>query len=368
MNTPQSTTIAPSDKIRFAEGNRSPFLTALRTKVQAYLEEGQLSRFGGARILWKALILSCLFLVNYGLILWGGFAGGITLALAILEGLLMTSLLFNIGHDASHGSFSADPRVNRSLSRVWDFCGMSSYVWNLKHNISHHALTNVHEGDVDLGQSELLRMDPFTERKWFHRFQHLYVPFLYGNLGIFALFIRDFQMMKRHRFGNKYIAKHALRDWVGLVIGKLWFLTYAIVIPVLVLPFPLWQVLLGFYLTLFVAGNYAAMVLIPPHATLGTVVLRPSEGGLVEGNWAEQELASTVDFNSESRVTNWLTGGLNHHICHHIFPNLSHVHYPAITRLLKETIREQGLRYRSLGVFAFVANHLAYLRGLGRYD
>ncbi len=65
----------------------------------------------------------------------------------------------------------------------------------------------------------------------------------------------------------------------------------------------------------------------------------------------------------------WLVGGLNFQIEHHLFPRISHVHYPAISRLVEETCREFGIRYtvhRSFG--AGIASHFRWLRRMGRED
>jgi linoleoyl-CoA desaturase len=62
----------------------------------------------------------------------------------------------------------------------------------------------------------------------------------------------------------------------------------------------------------------------------------------------------------------WLLGGLNFQIEHHLFPRVSHVNYPAISKLVEQVCRDFEVTYtehRSLreGVIA----HFRWLRRMG---
>jgi fatty acid desaturase len=52
--------------------------------------------------------------------------------------------------------------------------------------------------------------------------------------------------------------------------------------------------------------------------------------GRIDNAWAVHQVETTVVFARRSRVVTWLVGGLNFQIEHHLFPRISHVHYPAI--------------------------------------
>ncbi len=61
--------------------------------------------------------------------------------------------------------------------------------------------------------------------------------------------------------------------------------------------------------------------------------------------WAVHQARSTVDFARKSRVLASLLGGLNFQIEHHLFPQICHINYPAISTTLEETCREYGVKY-----------------------
>jgi linoleoyl-CoA desaturase len=82
--------------------------------------------------------------------------------------------------------------------------------------------------------------------------------------------------------------------------------------------------------------------------------------------WEIHQLETTVDFARDNRVLSWLVGGLNFQVEHHLFPRISHVHYPAISRVVEETCHEFGIPYLQNRTFAAgIASHYRLLRRLG---
>ena len=63
------------------------------------------------------------------------------MALAFIMGIGIAGIGFNIAHNALHGAYSADPRVNRLLGFSFDALGASSYMWKITHNVVHHTYT-----------------------------------------------------------------------------------------------------------------------------------------------------------------------------------------------------------------------------------
>jgi linoleoyl-CoA desaturase len=60
-------------------------------------------------------------------------------------------------------------------------------------------------------------------------------------------------------------------------------------------------------------------------------------------------------------------GGLNYQVEHHLFPRISHVHYPAISRIVKATCQEHGLPYHEFPTMtAALASHVRMMRELGK--
>jgi linoleoyl-CoA desaturase len=83
--------------------------------------------------------------------------------------------------------------------------------------------------------------------------------------------------------------------------------------------------------------------------------------------WAVHEVQTTVNFARNNPLLTWFVGGLNYQIEHHLFPRVSHVHYPAISRIVEEVSGRFGVRYAAHRTFfRAVKSHFLFLRDMGR--
>jgi linoleoyl-CoA desaturase len=63
----------------------------------------------------------------------------------------------------------------------------------------------------------------------------------------------------------------------------------------------------------------------------------------------------------------WLVGGLNYQIEHHLFPRISHIHYPAISKIVQETCEKFDLHYNYFPTTrAAIASHYRFMKEMGR--
>ena len=53
----------------------------------------------------------------------------------------------------------------------------------------------------------------------------------------------------------------------------------------------------------------------------------------IEDEWAIHQLKTTANFATKSRIATWFMGGLNYQVEHHLFPKISHIHYPKINKI-----------------------------------
>src|SRR5690606_34885041 len=65
----------------------------------------------------------------------------------------------------------------------------------------------------------------------------------------------------------------------------------------------------------------------------------------VEEEWMIHQIQSTANFATKNNVLTWLLGGLNFQVEHHLFPRISHVHYPALNKIVQQTCREYNIQY-----------------------
>jgi len=51
------------------------------------------------------------------------------------------------------------------------------------------------------------------------------------------------------------------------------------------------------------------------------------------------QIETTQDFSPQNPVLNWYMGGLNNQVAHHLFPHISHIHYPSIQKVIQKPVK-----------------------------
>jgi linoleoyl-CoA desaturase len=116
-----------------------------------------------------------------------------------------------------------------------------------------------------------------------------------------------------------------------------------------------------------VAGLVLSLVFQLAHTVEHTSFPLPDpESGKLEDEWAVHQLKTTANFATRNRIVNWLVGGLNFQIEHHLFPKISHIHYPAISEIIRNACKEYGIEYVEYKkVRHAIASHVSYLKAMG---
>ena len=83
--------------------------------------------------------------------------------------------------------------------------------------------------------------------------------------------------------------------------------------------------------------------------------------------FAAHQIKTTAKFATNNKLVSWWVGGLNFQIEHHLFPKISHVHYPAISAIVRNVCSEYQLNYIDYPTMRrAVAAHVRFLREMGR--
>jgi linoleoyl-CoA desaturase len=271
--------------------------------------------------------------------------------------------LLNIAHDSNHNAISSRPHVNKTLNYVFDLCGMSSYMWRILHHRGHHSCINLHGEDDALSGRGIFRFTPYEPRAPWHRFQHVYVLFVYAMFSLDYVFFRDFQCFFFPTREYLRRTKHPLREYVILFAGKGFYLIYMLILPVMVLGKSPLLVAGAFLLVHLVVGLAVTLVFQSTHTVDSTYF--PSDRGEFE-NGVYHIFATTADYATENPLVGWLAGGLNHHVVHHLCPFVCHTHYAPLTRIVKQTAKEFGVPYRQHSTMTLaIQHHLILLKQLG---
>jgi linoleoyl-CoA desaturase len=284
-------------------------------------------------------------------------------ALYVLGGLAQTFLLLNIAHDSNHNAISSMPSVNKTLNYAFDLCGINSYMWRILHHRGHHSCINVHGEDDALTGRGLFRFTPHEPKLRLHRFQHVYALFLYALFSLDYVFVRDFEsfFFSRHDYLKR--TKHPAREVAILFAGKLFYFTYMLVLPIVVLEKSPLLVAGAFLLVHLIIGLSVSLVFQTTH-TIDTSYFPLSRSEF--DNSVYHIFATTADYATSNPVVGWLTGGLNHHIAHHLCPFVCHTHYAPLTRIVRQTADEFGIPYRQHATMTqAIRHHLILLKQLG---
>jgi linoleoyl-CoA desaturase len=288
------------------------------------------------------------------------------LGLAIVMGVALAGIGFAIAHDALHGAYSSNPRVNTLLGMAFDLMGANGYMWKITHNVIHHTYTNIDGVDEDLTVSPLLRLSPGQPLRGVHRFQHFYGFATYSLSTLFWVFAKDFKYFLARDLGPYKDRKHPLNEWLILIGFKLFYLGWAIILPLIVLTIPWWQFAIGFVTMHLVAGLILGVIFQLAHVVEGPEYPVPDPQGRMEDAWLVHEMATTANFARGNRLLTWYVGGLNHQIEHHLFPRVCSAHYPAISPIVEEVARKHGMPYyQNPTLFAAIRSHHRMLKQLG---
>ena len=358
-----------STVLKFSRKDPKKFFKTLNSRVNSYFKENNLKRTGNWQLWLKTIVMFCIFLVPYFLILTIDMPGWLQILFTVIMGVGMAGVGMNVMHDGNHGSFSNKSWINNLMgSSIYILAG-NVYNWKVQHNVLHHTYTNVHGHDEDLDAGRILRFTRHDEWKWHHKFQQYYSVLLYGLLTINWAITTDFIQMKRYMKRKLAYGKlpNPFVNWGTLVVSKFIYLTMWIILPMVILDLAWWKILIGFFVMHYTAGLILSVVFQLAHVMEDAEMPLPEKDGSMKNTWAIHQLKTTVNFSPKNKIINWFTGGLNHQVEHHIFPNISHIHYGKIAEIVKKTAQEFNLPYNEYKTTrkAIIA-HFNYLRLMGK--
>ena len=339
------------------------FFTTLRARVDEHFAGAD--RRNDPRLYRKAAIIAVWFIASYALLLTADSAAIRVLA-CVSFAIAAGALGFNVFHDAVHGSFSSNRRTNMILSRLaCAVLGTGRYFWWYKHNVLHHHYTNIFEWDDDIETRGSLRLSPRQPWEPKFKYQHFWFYFAYSFATIEWLFVKDFVQYFSLRI-NPYqaIPRMSSAEKLEFWSAKIFYFTLFVGLPFAL--FPVWEVLTGLLIFHVILSLVLTLIFNLAHSIEKAEFPAPcAETAAIDDEWAAHQMRTTVNFATGNRVLNWFSGGLNFQIEHHLFPQMSHTHYPAISAIVRRTAQEYGLPYNLYDTYlGTVASHFRILRTL----
>ncbi|MDB9882817.1 acyl-CoA desaturase [Bacteroidia bacterium] len=355
--------------VRFNNSNNAEFIQALRQNVNNYFKDNNISKYGNLNMHLKTAFMILLYFSPLVLMLSGAIESiGMMYFMWFLMSLGMAGIGLSVMHDANHGSYSNNRKVNAFFGFIVNFLGAYHTNWIIQHNVLHHSFTNIEGHDEDITKP-VMRFSPEQPHKKVFKYQAFYAPIFYGLLTIYWLLAKDIDQTIRYGKrgllkGQKKTTKSALAE---VIFHKTWYVCLTLVLPLIILDIPWGHVVIGFLAMQFISGLILALIFQSAHVLEETHFYTPGENGSMENNWAIHQLQTTANFATGSKVFTWLVGGLNHQIEHHLFPHVCHVHYGSISKIIQKTAKDYSVPYHHHRTFyQALKSHFTLLNDLGR--
>ena len=352
-------------KVSF-NNSHNQFFQSLKSSVEDYFKKNGIKKTGNWRLYIKTIVLIPTAICLYLALLIFPMPALLALTLCGLLGFTFASIGFNIMHDACHGSYSSRKWVNNLLGLSLNVIGGNAFFWKQKHNIIHHTYTNIDGLDDDIAQSSLLRQSPTQQWRPIHRYQHIYLTLAYSMLLFMWVGVNDFKKYFKKRVNNTPLPPMDRKEHITFWVSKLFYAAVYVVIPILCVGFVPW--LIGYITMGVVTGIVISYVFQLAHAVEGPEFESVGlEDKVIETEWAVHQVKTTANFAPNNKVLSWFVGGLNFQVEHHLFPRISHIHYPAISKIVREHCQRFQLPYHCFPhLHTAIVSHVRTMKQLGQ--
>jgi linoleoyl-CoA desaturase len=284
----------------------------------------------------------------------------------ILYGFVSLLFAFNFSHDFSHNTIFKSKKLNNlCYTIIYTLVGAHAEAWKQRHVNSHHYAPNVEDYDSDLNITKLIRVIPNSQYIWFHKYQHIYAPLAYTTYSLFWVFIKDFVILfSKDEYTNKKNLKYHLSFWTQ----KVCYVAFILVFPLLFSGQAWHIVLTGFLLMHITLSLFLLFTFFMTHHVEETAYPTTDENGFINTSWIMNQIKSSNDMHPFSETANFILGGFNNHIAHHLFPHFHHIHYPKLNRILYAILLENNIKPNQTSYWGGIVSHLRLLKRMSYSD
>lgn len=353
---------------RFVPKDKSAFFPTLQKRVSDHFKEKNLSRNANATMVAKTVILLTAFFLPLVLLTVFHLSALTVFAMYALMGFAKAGIGMSIMHYANHGAYSKNKNVNNWLGYTLNLMGGMVFNWKLQHNVLHHTYTNIHGLDDDIEEKLVLRFSPHSQARKFHRLQFVYVFFFYSILTLYWVLAKDLvQYIKYRRNGvNRYTEVENKKYFWSMIALKVFYLIYLVVLPLWLQPYSAGVIIGAFLVMHAIGGLVLGIVFQLAHSVEEAEFPLPNDLNIVENEWAIHQMNTTVNFARDNKLLSWYVGGLNFQVEHHLFPNICHVHYPEIAKIVERTAMEFNVPYLCTDTLSHaMLSHVRMLKKFG---
>jgi len=341
----------------------SEFYSVLKRRVEEYGLTHNIQGDPWSLYAKSFFVLSMWLVTYYYGMIQGSFFG------ALLFGFFHAHLGVSIAHDGGHGSFSKNKTVNFLAGAMTDIMGGSWLIWAMQHNVGHHPHTN-RQGDYEdedfdpdaRSGNPMLRLSPGIPQKPYHKYQHIYIWFLFAFVGIKWMY-GDIKYFLKGNYQNMHFWGFSDLNFRMQLVTKSFFFFYSLIVPIYLHGLA-WGLLLN--CTLFAVNSYVFSLLFAVNHLTDQTDFPTSGDEQVQRDWAKLQVETSTNFSVGSTFALIYSGGLNYQIEHHLFPYICHMNLPKISPIVQQTCKEYGVRYHSFdSYFDAIRSYYNHLKIMG---
>jgi len=330
----------------------SSFFRTVTERVRKHVDDNKINirQYDTIYAIESIVTLLCYLIGTYYVSFHGSWIACILLG-------VVTGRMGFIMHSGGHCGTSKTVWFNRFTAHFMDLIGSSTMIWGYEHQVAHHMDPNEYhkDNDCEIG-NPYVRMHPDIPHNNWHSWQHITVP-IGMTVGLLKWYAGDFASYFASQVGNVKMTITKV-DWIKMWIFKAAWLIIHVIIPSYL--FGVGKAFVQLLIFMGIGGHYLENTFIVNHIQAGHVP--PASA-----HWANKQVLSTSNWQSASVLWNWISGGLNHQIEHHLFPAISIYMYPALSDIVRTTCREYNLPYHNYPTFTTAWMDMwNYLRALGK--
>ena len=258
-------------------------------------------------------------------------------------GITLTSLGFNVLHDASHMAISKYWFTNKVISCIIQgFFLWNHTLWGYHHVITHHQYTGNIDYDPDTRNlAPFFRKSTKLKEKKGEFKGHLGIKLLLFNIffpgaAFGQAILYHFVWTKKKMLWKMKLPKTFMNKWdyfqyfisITFIFTQLYYVGF-----------------LNFYIFLIALNMAYYFCSAPDHDMYVTHKEKESNKKLDEIDWGELQVRHSANFMNKYDIFTRFFGGINYQIEHHLFPSLNNHKLKEISPIVKQCCKDFNIPY-----------------------
>ncbi|EGR30432.1 linoleoyl- desaturase, putative [Ichthyophthirius multifiliis] len=268
-------------------------------------------------------------------------------------------------HDGNHVAFTSNKLISKIAGYTLELTFSSSVVYRRSHDFGHHGCANHYELDRSFDTTfPLIRLHRMQPKLWFHKYQQIYVWFVYGLTNFGDLFGTFDEIYWMSNFPSRQGFCSNFQVFSQAIIKMIWFITLIIIPTYLhgyLWAFPIWML----YMVIF-SYSYALFFAVNHWTDEANFT---DNSNINNTDWGIMQIQNSCNFALDSTFWSHICGGLNFQIEHHLAPGYSHTRLFEISQVVQEYCKQNNVKYVTYNTFwDALKGHYNLLKKLGESE